>query len=169
MAEKGNIDFDDILDNIFAERKENGESILEGNLYPVSNGEIIKHIRISLGLSQRDVAKKLGISQNGYSKIERGYALMTIDKLKQIATALNFDYVQLLNTIEQRSNPNRKQGENISVNKKALIDLKDFYTLRQKRHDEEVAYLKKTIESQSETILLLKEKIASLEKGNNIS
>ena len=56
----------------------------------------IRTIRESLGYSQEYMAMKLGIGQNGYSKIELGYTRITVDRLFEIAKILNTDVVLLL-------------------------------------------------------------------------
>jgi transcriptional regulator with XRE-family HTH domain len=45
----------------------------------------IKRLRKEKGYTQTDVAEKLGISQNAYSKIELGYSGISIKKLFQFA------------------------------------------------------------------------------------
>lgn len=45
----------------------------------------IKGIRLGLGYTQRDMAKKLGVIQQYISKIENGYENFSVDTLKRIA------------------------------------------------------------------------------------
>lgn len=56
----------------------------------------IRTIRESLGYSQEYMALKLGIGQNGYSKIELGYTRITVERLFEIAKILNTDVYSLL-------------------------------------------------------------------------
>jgi len=56
----------------------------------------IRAIREELGYSQEYMAIKLGIGQNGYSKIELGYTRITVDRLFEIANILNTDVFVLL-------------------------------------------------------------------------
>ena len=56
----------------------------------------IRTIRQKLGYSQEYMAMKLGIGQNGYSKIELGYTRITVDRLFEIAAILNSDVFKLL-------------------------------------------------------------------------
>ncbi len=58
--------------------------------------ENIRTIREQLGYSQEYMAVKLGIGQNGYSKIELGYTRITVDRLFEIAKILNTDVFVLL-------------------------------------------------------------------------
>lgn len=48
----------------------------------------IKRLRKEKGYTQTDVAEKLGLSQNAYSKIELGYSGISIKKLFQFAELL---------------------------------------------------------------------------------
>ena len=45
----------------------------------------IKDIRVELGYTQKDMAKKLGVIQQYISKIENGYENFSVDTLKRIA------------------------------------------------------------------------------------
>lgn len=47
--------------------------------------------RKTLGLSQADVAKRLGISQSRYSEIEAAPERITLDRLLSLASLLNFE------------------------------------------------------------------------------
>ncbi|MFD0750033.1 helix-turn-helix domain-containing protein [Mucilaginibacter calamicampi] len=58
--------------------------------------ESIRTTRENLGYSQEYMAMKLGIGQNGYSKIELGYTRITVDRLFEIAKILNTDIFVLL-------------------------------------------------------------------------
>ncbi len=44
--------------------------------------------------TQEDVAEKLGMSANGYSKIERGLSKPNLEKLQQIANIFNIDVIE---------------------------------------------------------------------------
>lgn len=57
----------------------------------------IKKIREIKGLSQEYVASKLDISQNTYSKIERGETSFNLDKLSAICEVLEIDFNTLFN------------------------------------------------------------------------
>lgn len=51
--------------------------------------EIIKKFRILRGLTQKEVAEKLGMTHSGYSKYERGERKMDILKYAQICSILD--------------------------------------------------------------------------------
>lgn len=66
---------------------------------PLTIDEVISNIikvRKYRNLSQANIASKIGIAQNGYSKIELGTTKLTIGRLFSIADALGVDAKYLL-------------------------------------------------------------------------
>lgn len=57
----------------------------------VAYGNYIKAHRIKMGLTQADVAKKLGISQQAYSRYELGMREPGFDFIIEIAKILDYD------------------------------------------------------------------------------
>lgn len=57
--------------------------------------EKIHFLRQLKNWSQEDMANKLGISVNGYAKIERGETDVALSRLKQIAKVLGIELVEL--------------------------------------------------------------------------
>ncbi len=55
----------------------------------VSIGQRIKKARLKAGLNQSDVAKHLGITQAGWSKIENGGTLISLDHLLKLRPLFN--------------------------------------------------------------------------------
>jgi transcriptional regulator with XRE-family HTH domain len=53
--------------------------------------EKIRKRRTELGITQADLAKRLGISQSFYSRLEKGVATLSADLLKRLAEALETD------------------------------------------------------------------------------
>jgi len=74
-------------------------------------GNSLRKIRELKGFKQETVAKKLGLTTNGYGKIERGESTLNLDRLNQIAEVfgvstnhiLNFDESIIYN-IEEMNN-----------------------------------------------------------------
>ncbi|MEZ4798603.1 MAG: helix-turn-helix transcriptional regulator [Flavobacteriales bacterium] len=56
----------------------------------------IKSIRTSHGFSQDYVARKIGISQNAYSRLELGVSKLSIDRMLKIAFILGVSPIELL-------------------------------------------------------------------------
>lgn len=59
-------------------------------------GTIIRQYRELQKLSQTYVAKKLGISQNAYSKLENNITQLTVNHVKQLAAILQVPITDLL-------------------------------------------------------------------------
>ena len=59
-------------------------------------GEKIRKIRELKGLKQSNLADKLGMTMNGYGKIERGETTITMERLEQISNALDMKVLDLL-------------------------------------------------------------------------
>lgn len=62
----------------------------------MSISDSIRQIREQNDLSQEQVAERIGMSKNGYAKIERGESRITFERLKQIAVAFDMDIVDLV-------------------------------------------------------------------------
>lgn len=56
----------------------------------------IRKVRELKKISQQDLASKIGISQNAYSKLELGYSKISLDRLFLIAKLLDVDTIELL-------------------------------------------------------------------------
>lgn len=62
----------------------------------MSVNEKIRKIREAKDWSQEQMAEKLNMSLNGYTKIERGESKIYLDKLEQIAQVFDIDVVELM-------------------------------------------------------------------------
>ena len=63
---------------------------------PMEINEKVRSLREINQLSQEEMAAKLGMSTNGYAKIERGERRLDIPKLEQIAQVFGIDAVELM-------------------------------------------------------------------------
>lgn len=61
----------------------------------------MRFLRENKNWSQEEMADRLGMSTNGYSKIERGETRLTIPKLEQIADILEVDILELISLGEK--------------------------------------------------------------------
>lgn len=64
---------------------------------PLDIATNIKRVRRIKSLTQEQIAGKLDISQNAYSKIELGHSKLTVERLFQIAQILDVKVMQLIN------------------------------------------------------------------------
>lgn len=119
----------------------------------------IKTMRQIKQLTQEEMAEKLAMSTNGYSKIERGQSKLSLEKLQEIAQIFDIDIVELMAT-------NDKSlfwiiGDNNSSNylgtSEALAAENDKLKLIISHKDE-------MLKKQNEEISTLKEMIALLKK-----
>jgi transcriptional regulator with XRE-family HTH domain len=122
--------------------------------------EKIRSLREEKNLSQDDMAKKLHMSLNGYSRIERGETKVSVLKLEKIAKALEVDLIELIPLdgknvyLFNHSNSNNtgdgchifnSEAEVVfEIQKQQLqLELKDKELAMK---DREIAYLKKMLE-----------------------
>lgn len=126
----------------------------------MSVNEKLKLVRQAKGLTQEEVAEKLGISASTYGDIERGDRDPKLSKLQKIADLLEMSLLDLLD-ITDKSTLNIKfskkgKGDNNHVfinsvsemEKQLLIELKD----------KEINLLKQKVDDLQKIIQLLEEK-----------
>jgi len=58
--------------------------------------EHIRQMRAELGLTQTEIANKLGVSQNAYSKFELGYTVIKLEHLYGIADIFGVSITELI-------------------------------------------------------------------------
>lgn len=116
--------------------------------------EKIRFLRETKNWSQEEMANKLGMSTNGYSKIERGETRLTIPKLEQIVEVFDTDILELISLGENKV-IYIQDSDNQSIN---IINpsSQDLTT--------EITQLKQTISHQAE-LLVSKEQIIALQQA----
>lgn len=60
------------------------------------NFDTIRELRENRSWTQEEMAEKLGITRNGYAKIERGESTPNLERLDEIANALGVKVIELL-------------------------------------------------------------------------
>lgn len=132
--------------------------------------EKIRAMREQRAWTQENVAEKLNISINGYSKIERGETRLNLPRLEQLAEVFEVDIVELL---QPESAVNYQSGNHASHNSKIT-----FYGATENNVTEELSKLHLIIEykddllkqkdellqQQASELKLLREMIALLQK-----
>lgn len=128
--------------------------------------EVIRTMREVNHLTQEDMAEKLNISVNGYSKIERGITKLSLEKLEQIANIFNINVSDLYSAKEKgffclfsenSQNNSTYYANNSDIvfeNEKLKLQLEHQAEMIKKLNDENLAL--------KEIIALLKK----VEKGN---
>lgn len=117
--------------------------------------EKIRFLRESKSLTQDEMADRLGMSTNGYAKIERGETRLTIPKLEQIVEVFDTDILELMSLGERNIVYFQESGNNHSLN---IINptSQDLAA--------EIIQLKQTISHQQE-MLDAKNELISLQKS----
>lgn len=128
--------------------------------------EKIKKMRMLKGWSQEEFAEKLNLSSNGYAKIERGERSMNLERLQQIANALNIELLQLLDLDEKNvftnvivdngSTANNFAEGSIVLSETQCVHKLEKASLLLAERDKEIAYLKNENKHLQEIIDLLK-------------
>lgn len=70
--------------------------------YPMKVNDKVRMMRELRSWSQEEMAHRLGMSTNGYAKLERGETRLNIPKLEQIAEVFDLDLSDLL-AVNERS------------------------------------------------------------------
>jgi transcriptional regulator with XRE-family HTH domain len=119
-------------------------------------GDNLRKIREIKGIKQESMAKELGITTNGYGKIERGESAIKIDRLEQIANILGIsamDIMQFDDSIIFNINTMSNSAPNGIVNNYALPTEERDLLLAQ------IKSLNEVVDRQNKLIDLLMKKI----------
>ena len=117
--------------------------------------EKIRFLRESKSLTQDEMAERLGMSTNGYAKIERGETRLTIPKLEQIVEVFDTDILELMSLGERNIVYFQESGNNHSLN---------IINPTSQNLAAEIIQLKQTISHQQE-MLDAKNELISLQKS----
>lgn len=92
-------------------------------------GEKIKSIRELRNYTQEYMADQLGITQAGYSKIEKGATSLSLSKLEQLSVILELPLQDILNFDSQRYFIQIKntEKENSALNDSSIKLIKSLY------------------------------------------
>jgi len=111
-------------------------------------GEKIRLIREMRGFSQENVAAKLGIAQNAYSRIETSQTKLEAGMLNKIAEVLEVSPMDILSTqpaiINFQSNKGTQQS--FGYVEQVISGQKELYEKMLANKDEEITRLSKLIE-----------------------
>lgn len=133
----------------------------------------IKAMRMLKGWSQDEIAEKLGIAVNSYSKIERGETDVSLSRLAQIAEIMEVDLSQLLelnghNILHVLNNNNcadwkfvqTLQGNILLSETQCAHELEKSQLLVQEQQ-KEIENLKKQITQLEEMVQILKKSLSN--------
>lgn len=103
-------------------------------------GQVIKQYRELRNYSQEYVAKKMGISQNAYSKIENNITQVTVNHLKAISATLDVPVMDLLRDDFEIHKPNHLENSAITRSEVVMYLYDLQHTLKQKTQEENKLY-----------------------------
>lgn len=136
-------------------------SLLLLKYFAAMYGDKIRMIRELRGFSQENMADKLGIKQNSYSKIETNQTRLTAEMLEKIARELGVTPIDILSHQPTVVNLASNQGT------QGIGHIEHFYSFQKElvekmlaSKDDEISNLKKIIDS----LLSDKEKLMALLK-----
>ena len=93
------------------------DASLNQTTYSAVVGRILAMRREQLGLEQVDIARRLGVSQSTWSRLERGETAITVEMLAKVAEALDTAPGHILGEAEQAKNGLAQMGFNVLLNR----------------------------------------------------
>lgn len=120
--------------------------------------------------SQEDMAGRLGMSTNGYAKIERGESRLSIAKLEKIAEVLEVELSDLLALNEKTvicliSENSQHSSNYYGNNQEQLLHAQMKELQLQLQHRDELLVLKESLlQQQANEIAMLRDMLAFLKK-----
>ncbi|MBN1945749.1 MAG: helix-turn-helix transcriptional regulator [Bradymonadales bacterium] len=76
-------------------------SVTESDIYAAALGKLVAEIRSSKGLTQQELADRLGVAQSTISRIEKGQVTPNAYLLRQIASALGMEVGDLSRMVDE--------------------------------------------------------------------
>ena len=120
--------------------------------------EKIRALREERQWSQEELAAKLGLSVNGYAKIERGETRLNLPRLEQIAEVFDTDILTLIIPDDSRYSLSINNiGDNISDNYQNICDGRT-------NADGEIEKLQLMLKHQSEMLAQKERELAALQE-----
>jgi transcriptional regulator with XRE-family HTH domain len=103
-------------------------------------GNTIKQFREFRNYSQDFIAKKMGISQNAYSKIENNITQLTVTHIKQLSKILDISIPDLLQDEYEIRKPNSIPNDKVSRKEIILFIHELQQNFKLKKKDEHILY-----------------------------
>lgn len=122
------------------------------------NTETIRELREQNNWTQEQMAEKLGITRNGYAKIERGESMPNLDRLNDIATLFGVEITELLDNKNFICQISENYSNNYYNSDQNLITQIEKLKLSLSHKDELLAQKEKEIEALKQIIVLLQQK-----------
>ena len=110
-----------------------------------SIADLVKKTRYEKNYSQDHIAKKLGITQKAYSKIENNETKLNVDTLTRIAEILEVDVASFFSSNEKpvlNDFSTRTGGDNVIYKNNSIEKIEELYREIIKAKDSEIETLK---------------------------
>lgn len=129
------------------------------------NFDTIRELREERKWTQETMADKLGLSRNGYAKIERGESIPSLERLDEIAKLLDVSVIELLtlndrNVILQTQNQQANYYEKYVNNETLLNEIEKLHLI--------IEHQTELLRQKDENIHLLKTMLNLNTTSNNI-
>jgi transcriptional regulator with XRE-family HTH domain len=123
--------------------------ILLSKVIPMPYGEKIRMIRELRGWSQENIAAKLGIAQNSYSKIETNQTKLSAEMMSKIADVLEVSPLDIITNQPAIINfqPNQGTQQSFGYIENYINSQKEVYEKMLAAKDEEIGRMQKIIDS----------------------
>lgn len=122
--------------------------------------EKIRFLRENKNLTQDEMAERLGMSTNGYAKIERGETRLTIPKLEQIVEVFDTDILELMSLGEKIVYFQDSDNHSINIINPTSQDL----TIEIIQLKQTIAHQQEMLETKNQLIETQKLQLESLQK-----
>ncbi|MWB93072.1 helix-turn-helix domain-containing protein [Flavobacterium sp. GA093] len=116
-------------------------------------GDKIKSIRKLKNYTQEYIAEQLGITQAGYSKIEKGKTRMSLEKLQQLSLILELPIEKIINFESQYY-----LGHRSIVDKRTDANSQNSFELLIRLYEDKIALLEKLLCKTDQELELYKQK-----------
>jgi transcriptional regulator with XRE-family HTH domain len=118
-------------------------------------GEKIRKIRELKGLKQVNVAEKLGMTLNGYGKIERGESTITMERLEQVSNVLGMKVLDVLH-FDEKVVFNIQKMDNSAPN--GIVNNYPISDSERELYVQQISALKEIIDTQKQLIQELRKR-----------
>lgn len=115
-------------------------------------GDKIKSIRELKNYTQEYIADQLGITQAGYSKIEKGKTSLSLEKLQQLALILELPLENIIHFESQRY-----FDQDISIAKGPTVNSDKNFELVIRLYEDKIALLEKLLGKTDQELQFYKE------------
>ncbi|TCC93705.1 XRE family transcriptional regulator [Pedobacter frigiditerrae] len=110
-------------------------------------GMKLRLVRELRGLSQENVANRLGIAQNTYSKYENNQIKISAEMMEKLAEVLEVSPMDIMGQVPAVINFEQNQGTLFGNIETLVVGQKELYEQIIKSKDEEIARLVKLLDS----------------------